>query len=170
MLNCYNGIVIRSAVEFQQHEEINEATNIEALYTDEAIRTDEIESTNSLSFSKAIEVITKILYGHEKEKKNQRYILLMNFGRLWRGCKIKSFFDELYLSSTLRKIKIRKHGQKQHLFVCYFLCGIRNKFVNDAVWDLASDVSGFYWCFRRLITRYKTAASKEHTDTVDSAL
>ena len=45
----------------------------------------------------------------------------------------KLFFDELYLSSNpSSKIEnSRALAKKRLLFVCYFLCGFRNKFIND---------------------------------------
>jgi hypothetical protein len=86
-VNCYNGIVTRSTVEFQQYAQTN--TNKtdeinEAMYTDEAIRTGEIENTNPLSFFKAIEAITNILYIFENKEKSQHYTHSMNFRRLWK--------------------------------------------------------------------------------------
>ena len=52
-LNCYNGIVTRSSAIFQQHAQ----TNTKQPETD--------ESTNPLSFFKAIEMITNIIYTRE---------------------------------------------------------------------------------------------------------
>jgi hypothetical protein len=64
-LNCYNGIVTRSSAIFQQHAQTN-TKQPETDEIDEAIEnTDEIESANSLSFSKAIEMITNIIYTRE---------------------------------------------------------------------------------------------------------
>ena len=68
-LSCYNGIVTRSTTIFQQHAQTN-MKQPETDEIDEAIEnTDEIKSTNSLSFSKAIEMITNILYTCENKEK-----------------------------------------------------------------------------------------------------
>ena len=68
-LNCYNGIVTRSSAIFQQHAQTN-TKQPETDEIDEAIEnTDEIKSTNSLSFSKAIEMITNMLYTRENKEK-----------------------------------------------------------------------------------------------------
>ena len=73
-LNCYNGIVTKSSAIFQQHAQTNtkqpETDEIEAIENTD-------ESTNPLSFSKAIEMIT--FYIFVKIEKN-----LMNFRRLWK--------------------------------------------------------------------------------------
>jgi hypothetical protein len=73
-LNCYNGIVTKSSAIFQQHAQTN-TKQPETDEIDEAIEnTDEIKSTNSLSFSKAIEMITNMLYIREnREKKSILY-------------------------------------------------------------------------------------------------
>jgi hypothetical protein len=80
-LNCYNGIVTKSSAIFQQHAQTNtkqpETDEIEAIENTD-------ESTNPLSFSKAIEMITNILYIRENREKSQYYTHLMNFGRLWK--------------------------------------------------------------------------------------
>ncbi len=52
--------------------------------------------------------------------------------------RLKHFFDELYLStnpSTKNKDTMEKVS-RQLVFLCYYLCGIRNKFVNNAKRDL----------------------------------
>ena len=65
-LNCYNGIVTKSSAIFQQHAQTNtkqpETDEIEAIENTD-------ESTNPLSFSKAIEMITNILYTRENKEK-----------------------------------------------------------------------------------------------------
>ena len=65
-LNCYNGIVTKSSAIFQQHAQTNtkqpETDEIEAIENTD-------ESTNPLSFSKAIEMITNILYTCENKEK-----------------------------------------------------------------------------------------------------
>ena len=73
-LSCYNGIVTKSSAIFQEHAQTN-TKQPETDEIDEAIEnTDEIKSTNSLSFSKAIEMITNILYVREnREKKSTLY-------------------------------------------------------------------------------------------------
>ena len=55
-----------------------------------------------------------------------------------KDARLKVFFDELYISSNpSSKNEISQAWvKKQLLFICYFLCGIRNKFVNDAKIDL----------------------------------
>lgn len=55
-----------------------------------------------------------------------------------KDVRLKLFFDELYLSSnpSSKNENSRAQAKKQLLFVCYFLCGIRNKFVNDAKGEL----------------------------------
>ncbi len=55
-----------------------------------------------------------------------------------KDARLKVFFDELYISSNLSSKNeiLRARAKKQLLFICYFLCGIRNKFVNDAKIDL----------------------------------
>jgi hypothetical protein len=69
-MNCYNGIMTNSSVEFQQHAQ----ASIRQHRFEETRETNEAENTNDFfSFSKAIEVITKILYDHEKEKKPTIY-------------------------------------------------------------------------------------------------
>jgi hypothetical protein len=62
-LNCYNGIVTKSSAIFQQHAQTN-TKQPETDEIDEAIENTD-ESTNPLSFSKAIEMITNIIYTHE---------------------------------------------------------------------------------------------------------
>ncbi|RIB08714.1 hypothetical protein C2G38_2210869 [Gigaspora rosea] len=56
-----------------------------------------------------------------------------------KDIRLKSFFKELYLSSnpSSKNSESKIRVKKQLLFVCYFLCGIRNKFVNNAKRDLA---------------------------------
>jgi hypothetical protein len=136
-MNCYNGIVTNSSVEFQQHAQ----ASIRQHRFEETRETNNAENTNDFfSFSKAIEVITKILYDHEKEKKPTIYSF-DEFRAVMEGedAGLKSFFDELYLSSnpSSKNKDSQARAKKQLLFVCYFLCGIRNKFVNDAKRDLA---------------------------------
>ena len=55
-----------------------------------------------------------------------------------KDARLKLFFDELYASSNpqSKNKKTQTWVKKQLLFVCYFLCGIRNKFVNNAKRDL----------------------------------
>ena len=180
-LNCYNGIVTRSSAEFQQHAQ-NSTRRPE---TDE---TDETESTNYLSFSKAIEVITNILYIRENKENKPTLYSFDEFRAIMEGedARLKFFFDELYSSSNpLSKNKeSQARVKKQLLFVCYFLCGIRNKFVNNAKRDLAMylDSTGAsntsidtlanlgVTTTSRTITRHKTSASEEHAKIIDSEL
>jgi hypothetical protein len=78
-LNCYNGIVTKSSAIFQEHAQTN-TKQPETDEIDEAIENTD-ESTNPLSFSKAIEMITNILYIRENR---EYYTHLMNFRRLWK--------------------------------------------------------------------------------------
>ncbi|RHZ49679.1 hypothetical protein Glove_518g10 [Diversispora epigaea] len=156
-LNCYNGIVTRSSIEFQRHTQAN-------VRQPEVNMTNEMENTNYLSFSKAVE---------------------NGYGR--RECKIRVFFfDELYFSSNAssKNKDSQECAKKQLLFICYFLCGIRNKFVNSAKRDLtmyldstgASNTSIDILAnlgvatTSRTITRHKTSASEEHTKIIDFEL
>jgi len=75
-----------------------------------------------------------------KENKPTLYL----FDKFWeimeeKDVRLKFFFDELYFSSNpLSKNKDSQAWvKKQLLFICYFLCEIRNKFVNNAKRDLA---------------------------------
>ncbi|RHZ52392.1 hypothetical protein Glove_461g14 [Diversispora epigaea] len=108
-LNCYNGIVTRSSIEFQPVEN--------------------------------------------------------SYGR--RGCKIR-VFDELYLSSNAssKNKDSQEFAKKQLLFICYFLCGIRNKFVNSAKRDLTMylDSTG------ASNTSIDTLANLGHTKIIDFEL
>ena len=140
-LNCYNGIVTKSSAIFQEHAQTN-TKQPETDEIDEAIEnTDEIKSTNSLSFSKAIEMITNILYTRENKEKEPTLYTFDEFRAVMEreDARLRFFFDELYLSSNPLSKNKDSQGRvkKQLLFICYFLCGIRNKFVNNAKRDLA---------------------------------
>jgi len=103
-----------------------------------------------------------------------------------KDVRLKFFFDELYFSSnpSSKNEDSQVQVKKQLLFTCYFLCGIRNKFVNDAKRDLAMylDSTGAsntsidtladlgVTTTSRTITRLKTSVSEDHTKTVDAAL
>ncbi len=52
--------------------------------------------------------------------------------------RLNSFFDKLYFSSNSfsKNKNLRAQVKKQLLYVCYFLCRIRNKFVNIAKEEL----------------------------------
>ncbi len=93
-----------------------------------------------LSFSEAIGIITKILYIHENKEKKLTIYSFDDFHAVMEGedARLKVFFNELYiLSNSSSKNEIsRARAKKQLLFICYFLCEIRNKFVNDAKIDL----------------------------------
>src|SRR6185369_14505589 len=101
-LNCYNGIVTKSSAIFQEHAQTN-TKQPETDEIDEAIEnTDEIKSTNSLSFSKAIEIITNILYTHENKEKEPTLYTFDEFRAVMEreDARLRFFFDELYLSSN----------------------------------------------------------------------
>ena len=92
--------------------------------------------------------------------------------------RLKVFFDELYLSSNpqSKNKDSQERVKKQLLFICYFLCGIRNKFVNNAKKDLTLYIDSIgasntlidtiadlgITLASRTITRHKTSASEEH--------
>jgi len=130
-LNCYNGIVVNSSIKFQQHAQIN--------IQQDATESDDINTI--LSFSKAIKIITDILYTRENKEKNPTLYSFDEFRAIMeaKDNRLKNFFDELYLSSNPTSKNKDSHirVKKQLLFICYFLCGIRNKFVNNAKRDLA---------------------------------
>ena len=90
-------------------------------------------STNPLSFSKAIEMITNILYIRENREKKSILYAFDEFREVMEreDARLRFFFDELYLSSNpLTKNKdSQERVKKQLLFICYFLCGVRNKFL-----------------------------------------
>ena len=101
-LNCYNGIVTKSSAIFQQHAQTN-MKQPETDEIDEAIEnTDEIKSTNSLSFSKAIEMITNMLYTRENKEKEPTLYTFDEFRAVMEreDARLRFFFDELYLSSN----------------------------------------------------------------------
>ena len=98
-LNCYNGIVTKSSAIFQQHAQTNtkqpETDEIEAIENTD-------ESTNPLSFSKAIEMITNILYIRENREKKSILYAFDEFQEVMEreDARLRFFFDELYLSSN----------------------------------------------------------------------
>lgn len=191
-LNCYNGIVTRSSTIFQQHAQATTNTKQpETVNIDEVMNadsTDEVENANTLSFSKAIETITNILYIRENKEQKQTLYTFDEFREVMEreDARLRFFFDELYLSSNpLSKNKdSQERVKKQLLFICYFLCGVRNKFVNNAKRDLAMyiDSTGTsntsidtladlgITVTSRTITRHKTSASEKHAKFVDSEL
>ena len=70
-LNCYNGIVTKSSAIFQQHAQTN------------MIEADQIE-IESIPFSKAIDMITTILYVRENREKKSTLYTFDNFRQLWK--------------------------------------------------------------------------------------
>jgi hypothetical protein len=152
-------------------------------------KTDETEDSDiALSFSAAIGIITDILYNRENRERKSTLYSFDEFRAVMEGvdARLKSFFDELYLSSnpSSKNKDTQAWVKKQLLFVCYFLCGTRNKFVNDAKRDIAMylDSTGAsntsidtladlgVTTTSRTITRCKDAAAEEHAQSVDSAL
>ena len=61
--NCYNGIVINNSLKFQQYTKEYAETNVKRR------KLENNESNPILSFSKAIETITNILYTRENQNK-----------------------------------------------------------------------------------------------------
>src|SRR6266498_2991629 len=133
-LNCYNRIITNNLLKFQQHAKEYAETNVKQ----RKLETD--ESNSILSFSKAIEMITNILHTHENKEKE---LILYSFDEFHiimeaKNARLKLFFDELYLLSNLssKNKDSQVRAKKQLLFICYFLCKIQNKFVNNAKKDL----------------------------------
>ncbi|RIB23623.1 hypothetical protein C2G38_2170703 [Gigaspora rosea] len=212
-LNCYNGIVTRSSAIFLQHAQDNversevevenvkdlersEVENVIDLEQSEVDNTNEIEfeniefesTNNCLSFSKAIRVLTKILYSRENKENKPTIYPFDDFRAAMEeeDIRLKDFFDELYLSSNpqSKNVESQMRVKKQLLFVCYFLCGVRNKFVNNAKRDLSIylDSTGVFdttldtladlgiTVISCSVLRCKTNASEEHAVVVDSTL
>jgi len=68
---------------------------------------------------------------------------LYSFDEFWKiievkNIRLKNFFDELYYLFNLffKNKNLQAQVKKQPLFVCYFLYGIWNKFINDVKRDL----------------------------------
>ncbi|RIB10066.1 hypothetical protein C2G38_2207130 [Gigaspora rosea] len=180
--SCYNGIAVNGLLEFKQHSQ----AILESGRDNEVI---EIENTNTIvSFSQAIEIITDILYDCEKKEKKSTIYSYDEFKATMeeKDIRLKSFFKELYLSSnpSSKNSESKIRVKKQLLFVCYFLCGIRNKFVNNAKRDLAIYIDSVgasnslidtladlgVTTTSRTVDRHKTAISEEHANNVDSTL
>ena len=183
-LNCYNGIVVNRSLELQQHAQVS----MKRRKLDDE-KTDETEDSNPvLSFSQAIAKITNILYIRENRESKPTLYSFDEFRAVMeeKDVRLKLFFDELYLSSnpSSKNKDTQARVKKELLFICYFLCGIRNKFVNDAKRDLAMylDSTGAsntsidtladlgVTTTSRTITRCKDSVSEEHAQVVDSAL
>ncbi len=94
-----------------------------------------------MSFFKAIELIINILYIRENKENKLTLYSFDEFREIIeeKDVRLKFFFDELYFSSNLlsKNKDSQTRVKKQLLFICYFLCEIRNKFVNNAKRDLA---------------------------------
>ena len=179
-LTCYNGIVVNSSLELQQHAQASRKLDDE--------NTNKSEDSNVLSFSQAIGTITNILYSHENKERKPTLYSFDEFRAVMEAedARLKFFFDELFLSSkpSSKNKDTQARVKKQLLFICYFLCGIRNKFVNDAKRDLAMylDSTGAsnssidtladlgVTTTSRTITRCKDTVAEEHAQFVDSAL
>ncbi|CAJ0852307.1 5952_t:CDS:2, partial [Entrophospora sp. SA101] len=182
-LNCYNGIITRSAIEFQQHALEQSHHNEPEIY----IETSSKDNNNNLTFSQAVGIVTDILY--EREHQGLPPIWIFEEFRAvmeLEDKRLKYFFDELYLSiNPLKKSKsTMENVSKQLVFLCYFICGIRNKFVNNAKRDLGMylDSTGTpdstidtlatlgMTITSRSIAYHKDAISKKHLTTVESNL
>src|ERR1043165_3523368 len=103
-----------------------------------------------------------------------------------KDVRLKYFFDKLYFSSNpfSKNENSRARAKKQLLFVCYLLCGIHNKFINNEKRDLTMylDSTGVsnasidtladlgVTTTSCTIIRDKTMISDDHAKTVDSIL
>ena len=88
-------------------------------------------STNKekdLSFSRCVEIITKILYEREFVRKQPSIYTFEEFHMTMESEdeRLKNFFDELYLltNAQSRKDETWLKTSKQLVFLCYFLCGV----------------------------------------------
>jgi len=193
-LNCYNGIVVNCSLIFQQHALESSTSPLVSIPTQVPPPPPVLDPPPTpplppvLSFSKAIETITKILYTREKKDKKSTIYSFDEFRAIMKekDVRLKLFFEELYLFSnpSSKNENSRVQAKKQLLFVCYFLCGIRNKFVNDAKGELTMylDSTGVsnasidtladlgVTTTSRTISRHKTNVSDDHAKTVDSKL
>jgi len=144
-------------------------------------------SNNILSFSQTISILTDILY-ERKCKELPPIWIFKEFRAVMESedKRLKSFFNELYLSTnpskknknTMEKIS------KQLVFLCYFICGIRNKFVNNAKQDLgmyldSTETSNLtidtlamlgLITISLIISYHKNAVSKKHSKTIESRI
>ncbi|CAJ0871309.1 18441_t:CDS:2, partial [Entrophospora sp. SA101] len=173
----------RSAIEFQQHALEQSHHNEPEIY----IETSSKDNNNNLTFSQAVGIVTDILY--EREHQGLPPIWIFEEFRAvmeLEDKRLKYFFDELYLSiNPLKKSKsTMENVSKQLVFLCYFICGIRNKFVNNAKRDLGMylDSTGTpdstidtlatlgMTITSRSIAYHKDAISKKHLTTVESNL
>jgi len=81
-------------------------------------------------------VLTNILYIWENKEKQPTLYFFDEFQITIeaKNIRLKKFFDELYFSSnpSFKNKDSQTQVKKQLLFVCYFLCEIQNKFINDA--------------------------------------
>ena len=72
--------------------------------------------------------MTNILYTRENREKKPTLYSYDEFRKVMeeKNANLKSFFDELYLSSnpSSKNRDSQARAKKQLLFVCYFLCGI----------------------------------------------
>ncbi|RIB13059.1 hypothetical protein C2G38_2198933 [Gigaspora rosea] len=174
---CYNAIIVNASSEFQKHA-LDLHSHIEAEISNQP---------TFLSFSQAVELITNILY----EREHNSLPTIWNFEEFrilieLKDDRIAPYFDELLLSANLgtkNKNTIDKVS-KQLLFLCYFICGIRNKFVNNAKRDsgMFLDSAGTpdstidtlatlgITITSRSIAYHKDAISKNHSETVESNL
>ena len=189
-LDCYNGIVVNRTLAFQQHAQAGIELSPPPPPPPPVLPplSSPPPPPSVLSFSEAIGIITKILYIRENKEKKPTIYSFDDFRAVMEGedARLKVFFDELYISSNpSSKNEIsRARAKKQLLFICYFLCGIRNKFVNDAKIDLTIylDSTGVsnasidtladlgVTTTSRTITRHKTTISDDHAKTIDSTL
>ncbi|CAJ0837503.1 11932_t:CDS:2 [Entrophospora sp. SA101] len=174
---------VLSAIKFQQHALEQSHHNEPEIY----IETSSKDNNNNLTFSQAVGIVTDILY--EREHQGLPPIWIFEEFRAvmeLEDKRLKYFFDELYLSiNPLKKSKsTMENVSKQLVFLCYFICGIRNKFVNNAKRDLGMylDSTGTpdstidtlatlgMTITSRSIAYHKDAISKKHLTTVESNL
>ncbi|RIB29918.1 hypothetical protein C2G38_2027296 [Gigaspora rosea] len=154
----------------------------------ETSETNEAQSITNLTFSESIKILTDLLYIRKNKEERQFIYSFDEFRSTMESedARLKSFFTELYLSSnpSSKNQDSRAQAKKQLLFVCYFLCRIRNKFVNDVKTDIAmflDSSSSSNACIdtfsdlgiattSRTVQRLKSTISEKHEETVNSAL
>ncbi|RIB15363.1 hypothetical protein C2G38_2319654 [Gigaspora rosea] len=143
--------------------------------------------TDSVTFSQGVEIITDVLYKREQNKLPtiwdfEEFRTVMES----KDQRLKSFFDELYLSTNPRRksVSTMEKVSKQLVFLCYFICGIRNMFVNNAKRDLGMylDSTGTpnstidtlatmgLTLTSRSISYHKDSVSQKHSATVETSL
>ncbi|CAG8437374.1 11241_t:CDS:2, partial [Acaulospora morrowiae] len=153
-MNCYNGIVINSSIEFQRHAQ-------------EQYRFEDISEANKaddfLFFSQVVKVLTDILYTRENREKKPMIYSFDEFREIMEGenIRLKSFFDKLYFSSSLSTKN--KNSQIRDLTMYLDFTGVSDTTL-DTLFDLGTTITS------RSITRYKSDAFKEHYRLVNATL